>query len=117
MLPEAATSLIAGSVAGALGVGAAFPLDTIKTYQQVRMEDRSRIEYFVSPSGEVSIIRSRENERLFRTVCEIYQTHGLAGFYGGYRRVCWDKLSSRPLPVDGGIPDSVWAVEEICRRR
>eukprot|EP00977_Amphora_coffeiformis_P020498 scaffold8306_cov171-Amphora_coffeaeformis.AAC.15 len=35
VLPAAVASLLAGSVAGALGVGAAYPLDTIKTKAQV----------------------------------------------------------------------------------
>lgn len=83
MIPEAATSLIAGSIAGAVGVGTAFPLDTIKTKQQVEMEDRSRIEYFVSPSGEVSVTRARDQSNLFTTIGEILQTQGIRGFYGG----------------------------------
>jgi solute carrier family 25 carnitine/acylcarnitine transporter 20/29 len=85
MLPDAATSLIAGSIAGAVGVGAAYPLDTIKTKQQIDMEISSNIEYDVSSTGEVSIIAATasSNVGLVRTVLEIWKIGGLGGFYGG----------------------------------
>ena len=35
MIPTAVASLVAGSVAGALGVGVAYPLDTVKTRSQI----------------------------------------------------------------------------------
>lgn len=84
MLPEAATSLIAGSIAGAVGVGAAYPLDTIKTKQQVDTEICTNIEYDVTSSGEVSILAvSKNNKSLFATVLDIWKSGGIAGFYGG----------------------------------
>jgi Mitochondrial carrier protein. len=85
MLPDAAISIIAGSIAGAVGVGAAYPLDTIKTKQQVDIEIYSNIEYDVSSTGEVSIIAaaSSNNDSLLPTVLEIWKNGGLGGFYGG----------------------------------
>lgn len=86
MLPEAATSIIAGSIGGAAGVGAAFPLDTLKTKQQIDQEgSSSRIEYDVSPSGEVVIQvgAPAPPTTLFHTVIDIWNNQGLGGFYGG----------------------------------
>ena len=84
VLPEALTSVIGGSIAGAIGVGIAFPLDTIKTKQQVEVESCSRIEYIVSPSGELSIVAAPSSS-IFPTILEILKTDGLGGFYGGVR--------------------------------
>mmetsp|Transcript_6368 Transcript_6368/g.12000 ORF Transcript_6368/g.12000 Transcript_6368/m.12000 type:complete len:319 (-) Transcript_6368:60-1016(-) len=84
MLPDAATSVIAGSIAGAVGVGAAYPLDTIKTKQQVDIEIHSDIEYDVSSAGEVSVIAAAStNNNLVLTITEIWKNGGLGGFYGG----------------------------------
>jgi len=93
LVPEAVSSLLAGSVAGAVGVGAAFPLDTIKTKQQVKLEEQSSVQssvqYSVSPSGVVSISRGpadeSSNDNLWTTIGEIWDEQGLAGFYGGVR--------------------------------
>jgi len=84
MLPDAATSVLAGSIAGAIGVGIAFPLDTIKTKQQVNNNEdsRSRIDYALSPSGEVSIVAVSERS-LPSTVADIWNSDGFEGFYGG----------------------------------
>ena len=84
MLPDAATSLLAGSIAGAVGVGIAFPLDTIKTKQQVNCKagSRSRVDYVLSPSGEVSIVAVSERS-LLSTVGDIWKSDGFEGFYGG----------------------------------
>jgi len=84
MLPEALTSVIGGSIAGAVGVGVAYPLDTIKTKQQVEVESFSRIEYVLSPSGEISIVAAPSNI-VISTVLDIWNSEGLAGFYGGVR--------------------------------
>lgn len=82
LLPDAVTSLLAGSIAGAVGVGAAFPLDTLKTKQQVEIENCSRIQYDISPSGEMSIKRAPPSSVL-DTIAETWSSQGLAGFYGG----------------------------------
>jgi len=82
MIPDAATSLLAGSIAGAVGVGVAFPLDTIKTKEQVNADSGSIIDYSVSPSGEVCIVAVSERN-LFSSITEIWNSDGVEGFYGG----------------------------------
>jgi solute carrier family 25 carnitine/acylcarnitine transporter 20/29 len=82
MFPDTAISVLAGSVAGALGVGVAFPLDTMKTKQQLKSQVGSRIDYSVSSSGVVTMVPVSDSS-LQSTISEIWETQGLPGFYGG----------------------------------
>lgn len=63
MSPEI-SSIIAGSLGGAIGVGVAFPLDTLKTKSQV----------FPTNKGN-----------MWSLIQLIYEQEGLEGFYGGVR--------------------------------
>jgi len=90
MLPEAITSIVGGSIAGAVGVGVAYPLDTIKTKQQVEVKlfPFSKIDYVLSPSGELSIVAAPSGScsgsgSIISTVLNIWNSDGVAGFYGG----------------------------------
>jgi solute carrier family 25 carnitine/acylcarnitine transporter 20/29 len=65
MISAAATSLLAGSLAGAVGVGVAFPLDTLKTRAQV-METEVKL-------SMPQVVRA------------IYKQDGLKGFFGGVK--------------------------------
>ena len=58
-----AVSLGAGMVGGAVGVGVAYPLDTLKTKQQ-------------ASAGSANL-------NAYQLTREIYRTEGLPGFYGG----------------------------------
>lgn len=62
--PALLISLFAGSIAGALGIGVAYPLDTLKTKQQV-----------MSTGGR----------SVFHLSYAIYMAEGIAGFYGGVK--------------------------------
>ena len=78
------TSLLAGSIAGALGVGVAYPLDTIKTKQQLNVE--SNFVYSNSPSSKVVstvAVVSLPELGLFSTIADIWKSSGFEGFYGG----------------------------------
>jgi hypothetical protein len=59
---SAVASILAGSVAGAIGVGVAFPLDTLKTKAQV--------------IGGGSMLQ---------TIAKVYRQEGIAGFFGGVK--------------------------------
>jgi Mitochondrial carrier protein len=65
MISAAATSLLAGSLAGAVGVGVAFPLDTLKTKAQV-METETKL-------SMTQVIRV------------VYKQDGIKGFFGGVK--------------------------------
>ena len=61
LVGPAAASVLAGSIAGAVGVGVAFPLDTLKTKAQV-----------LGP----------EANGMIQTIQLIWNSEGLAGFFG-----------------------------------
>lgn len=63
LMSEAAASLLAGSVAGAIGVGIAFPLDSLKTKQQVM------------PGGTT----------VWNVISYVWQNEGIRGFFQGVR--------------------------------
>lgn len=62
----AAASLLAGSFAGAVGVGVAFPLDTLKTKSQV-------------------MGRAAADLNMLGLIRAVYRTEGIKGFFGGVR--------------------------------
>ncbi|GKZ00488.1 hypothetical protein MPSEU_001001300 [Mayamaea pseudoterrestris] len=64
LVGPAAASVLAGSVAGAIGVGVAFPLDTLKTKAQL-----------LGP----------EASGMIQTIRLIWNTEGLGGFFGGVK--------------------------------
>lgn len=59
-------SLLAGSFAGAIGVGVAFPLDTLKTKSQV-------------------LGRAAADLNMFALIRTVYRKEGIKGFFGGVR--------------------------------
>jgi hypothetical protein len=71
MISAAVTSLLAGSVAGAVGVGVAFPFDTLKTKQQVLAYD--------------SVSQTRQNLNMLQVIKKVYHLEGIGGFFGGVR--------------------------------
>jgi len=91
-----AASIIAGSVGGAIGVGVAYPLDTLKTKSQVYAQERSaqqkqqQQQKSNKPPGVVCTdedcyaIESPE-ENLVSLVKMILELEGVAGFYGGVK--------------------------------
>ena len=79
-LPAAAASLLAGSVAGALGVGVAYPLDTIKSKAQVLATETSTTATVDSSGAAVALPSDGSMVQVAR---HIYHTAGIAGFFGG----------------------------------
>lgn len=76
-LSPTAASVLAGSVAGAIGVGVAFPLDTLKTRSQVMEQPLSD-----DSSDENEL---RQNTGMFELIQLIYAAEGIKGFFGGVR--------------------------------
>ena len=66
MLGPAAVNLLGGMIGGSVGVGVAYPLDTLKTRQQAKGDDDGG-------SGATG----------FALAVEVLQTEGLSGFYSG----------------------------------
>ena len=89
-------SLLAGSIAGAIGVFVAFPLDTLKTKSQISsrkspqvfpFSDESVIANYGSTETRVDAISSLKpkSSDMFHLIFEIYETEGIGGFYQGVR--------------------------------
>lgn len=79
-LSPTAASIIAGSIAGAIGVGVAFPLDTLKTKSQVLGQAQS--------GGSIAATRSSNDTNkigMFALIKLIYAAEGISGFFGGVR--------------------------------
>lgn len=77
---QALVSIIAGSVAGAIGVGVSFPLDTLKTKSQVISSQRDSATKDVHGNGV-----SSESLGMLTLIGMIYRSEGIMGFYGGVR--------------------------------
>ncbi len=89
-LSPAAASLFAGSMAGAIGVGVAFPLDTLKTKSQVLSQQDVKMASS-SDSLLVSTLTSTmdvSNMNMLQLMSFIYGVEGLRGFFGGVKVKC-----------------------------
>jgi hypothetical protein len=82
LLDPATASILAGSIAGAAGVGVAFPLDTLKTKSQVLGAAQTSD----NTSGGVVAIGGDVNKmNMFELIGLIYKLEGISGFYGGVK--------------------------------
>ena len=81
-LSPAIHSILAGSIAGSIGVGVAFPLDTLKTKAQVigqQLQLQQRIDTTTTTDTHMAPMN------MFQITKLIYQTDGLSGFFGGVK--------------------------------
>mmetsp|Transcript_9381 Transcript_9381/g.14035 ORF Transcript_9381/g.14035 Transcript_9381/m.14035 type:complete len:321 (+) Transcript_9381:115-1077(+) len=88
VINPAVASLVAGSVAGAIGVGVAFPLDTLKTKSQVLASSQRSGGIQTDPSsGTASLLAGEDvtQMNMFELFVLIYKMEGIGGFYGGVR--------------------------------
>lgn len=113
ILGTGAASLLAGSLGGAVGVGAAYPFDTLKTKSQVYRRERQRTskkrdDPTCNIDGDETMIKVDtpimehndnddneyddgidndvpEDDNLFSLIIQILQNEGIAGFFGGVR--------------------------------
>jgi hypothetical protein len=81
-------SVVAGSVAGAIGVGVAFPLDTLKTKSQVLRTSLPDEDDFVSstiPGSDGSAAARMEKMGMIQLFRLIWEREGLSGFFSGVK--------------------------------
>jgi len=80
-------SLLSGSIAGAIGVGVAFPLDTLKTKSQVLGQSSGKIDTHGSGgASSVAISGDEVSEmNMFQLIALIFKMEGIQGFYGGVK--------------------------------
>ena len=100
---------MAGSIAGAIGVGVAFPLDTLKTKSQVlgqQSDGTKRIDVAASASGGGGASAAMSGEEvsqmnMLQLISVIYQMEGIQGFYGGVKGMMVGQGSSYRYVVSG----------------
>ncbi len=68
VLASTAVSVLAGGVGSAIGVGVAFPIDSLKTKTQVKV-----------------CTKGTADETIFARARNTYRHEGIAGFYGGVK--------------------------------
>lgn len=77
LLDPAILSLVAGSIAGAIGVGVSFPFDSIKTKAQTM--------HRTVLSSPDSTVVAMEKMNVFQLIALIWEREGIAGFFSGVK--------------------------------
>jgi hypothetical protein len=86
LLDPATASILAGSIAGAAGVGVAFPLDTLKTKSQVLGAAQASSDSNTSGGAVLLAIGDGVNKmNMFELIGLIFKLEGISGFYGGVK--------------------------------
>lgn len=80
VMPQVAASLLSGSVSGAIGIGIAYPLDTLKTKSQLMDGTREGV-----GEKDGTLARPATRPNMFEIMDRIYQDEGIQGFFGGVR--------------------------------
>ena len=85
MLNPTAASVLAGSVAGAVGVGVAFPLDTLKTKAQVMGQEQAAPLSPTITSSAAATTAQQQDMNMIAMFVLIWKAEGLAGFFSGVK--------------------------------
>lgn len=88
ILPSPLPALFAGSIAGAIGVGVAYPLDTVKTRAQVLATEKPAAPASYRNSNGAMVLSppsspQPQGNSMMDVASYILQTEGIAGFFGG----------------------------------
>lgn len=83
LLSPTTASVLAGSVAGAIGIGVAFPLDTLKTKSQVLAQQGTTAS--LSLNGKETMSMNVGQMNMFQLIKYIFEMEGLSGFFGGVK--------------------------------
>jgi hypothetical protein len=131
MVGPAAASVLAGSIAGAIGVGIAFPLDTLKTKAQVLSQQRSasaRASASASVaaiSGGNSNVNSNGNSNgnsntqalasvsMLQTIAMVYKAEGWPGFFGGVKGMMAGQAVIKALAFSTNAATLVWLEQTL----
>jgi hypothetical protein len=119
MVGPAAASVLAGSIAGAIGVGVAFPLDTLKTKAQVLSQQHmasasasaSAASASASASGNSNAniqSQSLAPVTMFQTIAMVYKTEGWQGFFGGVKGMMAGQAVIKALAFSTNAATLAW---------
>ena len=83
VLPAAMVPVVAGAIGGAIGVGAAFPFDTLKTKAQIYERSFPPVAFEEGlVRGNDAVVRG-EPMGMLAIARRVVETDGISGFYGG----------------------------------
>lgn len=86
MMSQAIMSVLAGSIGGAVGVGVAFPLDTLKTKSQVLASQTATTLPGTNGTATIDLAAvDVENMNMIQLTKYIYRAEGISGFFGGVK--------------------------------
>jgi hypothetical protein len=100
LISPGVASVLAGSIAGAVGVGVAFPLDTLKTKAQVISQTPTSV-------GSEAALEAR-NGGMLAIISYLYQTEGISGFYGGVKGVMLGQAFIKALAFSANQNALTW---------
>ena len=119
--PPGIASVAAGSIAGAIGVGVGFPLDTLKTklqvLNQIQRENTRSAKSAMASSADAAVIVSKTSEKslgMFQVISLVWKAEGISGFFGGVKGMMIGKAvikamafsaNANALAVLGTYPD------------
>jgi hypothetical protein len=109
MMGPAAASVLAGSVAGAIGVGVAFPLDTLKTKAQVLSQQQ-----FTARNADGSSTRTTQKITMLQTIALVYKTEGWQGFFGGVKGMMAGQALIKALAFSTNAATLAWLEQQIA---
>jgi hypothetical protein len=112
MVGPAAASVLAGSIAGAIGVGVAFPLDTLKTKAQVLSQQRS-----ASASATISgnsNAQALASVSMLQTIAMVYKADGWPGFFGGVKGMMAGQAVIKALAFSTNAATLVWLEQTMA---
>lgn len=109
----AAASVLAGSVAGAIGVGVAFPLDTLKTKAQV-MSQQARADSASSGSTGSAATATATQLGMFQVISLVWKQEGVAGFFGGVRGMMAGQAVIKALAFSANAAALGWLQQQAA---
>jgi hypothetical protein len=112
MVGPAAASVLAGSIAGAIGVGVAFPLDTLKTKAQVLSQQRSASNS-ASNSGN-SNAQALPSISMFQTIAMVHKAEGWQGFFGGVKGMMAGQAVIKALAFSTNAATLAWLEQSMA---
>ena len=117
MVGPAAASVLAGSIAGAIGVGVAFPLDTLKTKAQVLSQQRSASASAAISSGNSNgnaNTRALASVSMLQTIAMVYKAEGWPGFFGGVKGMMAGQAVIKALAFSTNAATLAWLEQTVA---
>lgn len=100
------TSLAAGSVAGSIGVGLAYPFDSLKT----RIQERASKQFITTENNPTSSTSNSNKVGMFEMMRIIFAEDGVRGFYNGV----WGVMVGQAVIIGVAFTANSYSLEQIA---